>query len=135
MMLRAPNGDELTFYYNNNICLTPPCRNSDHTDWWRISPYNREETKDYVIRMLGLPLLASGVFIVISILSFWGNPILQLTSSILSIIASFLLWSFIREQRRAERYKITAADGLIDVPIPYNVAQEANLFKFNLIFI
>ena len=62
MKLNAPNGDELTDYYNNYSGLTLPCRDRDHTDWWRLSPYDREETRAYIIRMLGLPLLASFIF-------------------------------------------------------------------------
>jgi hypothetical protein len=82
--------------------------------------------------MFGLPLLASAALIIICILGFWGNPILQLISSILSFIASIFLSSYTRELLRARRYEITVADGLIDVPIPYNVTQEASLFRFNL---
>lgn len=132
MVLRAPNGDELTYYYDHYPCLTPPWRDSDHTDWWRFSPYDREETRDYFIRMLALPLGAALAFFFIFFLSSYNSPILHLTSTILVFIATIFLNSCIRERNRAREYEITVADGLIDVPIPYNVAQEHTLFKFKL---
>ncbi|MFX0075330.1 MAG: CapA family protein [Candidatus Hermodarchaeota archaeon] len=132
MVLNAPNGRDLTHFYNNKQCLTDTCQDSDHTDCWRFSPYDRAETRDYFIRMLALPLGAALAFFVIFYLSMYDNPIIHLTSTILVFVASIFLNSRIRERIRANRYEITAADGLIDVQIPYDIAQEANLFRFNL---
>ncbi|NVM45736.1 MAG: CapA family protein [Candidatus Lokiarchaeota archaeon] len=132
MVLKAPNGRDLTTFYNQNPGLTLPCQDSDETDWWRLSPYNREETKNYVLKLIALPLVASAAFFFIFILSLFSNPIIHLISTILVFIAALFFNSYTRELIRANRYEITVADGLIDVPIPYDINQEASLFKFNL---
>jgi len=132
MGLRAPDGTDLDIFYAQNPCLNSPCEDSDETDWWRFSPYNWEETKYYIIKMFALPLGASIVYFLIFILSLYNNPVIHITNSILVFIGGLFLNSYRRERRRAREYEITVADGLIDVPIPYDVTQEASLFKFNL---
>jgi len=132
MGLRAPDGTDLDIFYAQNPCLNSPCEDSDETDWWRFSPYNWEETKYYIIKMFALPLGASIVYFLIFILSLYNNPVIHITNSILVFIGGLFLNSYRRERRRAREYEITVADGLIDVPIPYDVDQEESLFKFNL---
>lgn len=132
MVLLAPDGTDLTDFYDRHPCLTRPCEDSEKTDWWRFSPYNWEETKYYILKMFALPLGAAVVFFFVSLLISYNNPILHFISTILIFIGTIFLNSFNRERRRARRYEITVQDGLEDVTIPYNVAREEDLFKFNL---
>ena len=132
MRLLAPDEGDLTDFYDRNPCLTLPCEDSEKTDWWRFTPYNWEETKYYILKMFALPLGAAVVFFFISLLISYNNPILHFISTILFFIGSIFLNSFNRERRRASRYEITVEDGLEDVTIPYDVAREEELFKFNL---
>jgi len=116
MVLNAPNGEDLAVYYNRHPGYTGNCPQTSHTTWWRVTPYNWQETLYYIIRMLVLPLAAAVIlFVIFQVgLGSFSNPVIQWFSNILFFIASVFFTSFTRELARARLYRITLADGLID---------------------
>ena len=116
MALNTPSGDNLAVYYNGHSSYTVNCPQTSHTTWWRVTPYNRQETLYWILRMIALPLAAAVILIVIFQvgLGSFSNPVIQGISYILFYIASIFLTSYSRELERAALYRITLADGLID---------------------
>jgi len=118
MVLNAPddNETELRSYYNANSGYDGSCTQNYKAKWWRFTPYDWQETKYYIIKMVALPIVAAVIFIIIFQvgLGSFNNPIIQLISTILFYIASFFFTSYSREVIRAEINEITVADGLID---------------------
>ncbi len=132
MVLNEPNGTELNSYYTNNEGYNGNCEEEDKSKWWRFTPYDRQETIYWGIRLIALPLVASAFFIVVFYMGFYNNPILQHISVILIFVANIFLTSYARELVRARIYEITVEQGLIDVVAPYDVTREEELFKFNV---
>ena len=132
--LDGVNRTDLRAYYNANPGYVNNCGRNNNTDWWRFTPYNWQETKYWILKMVALPLAATVIFIFIFQIGLgsFNDPIIQFISYILLFIANIFLTSYSREVIRAEMYEITVADGLIDVPVPYDINQEETLFRFNL---
>lgn len=118
MVLSAPDENEtnLRTYYNTNSGYDAICTQKYKAKWWRFTPYDWEENKYYIIKMVALPLIAAVIFVIIFQIGLgsFNNPIIQVISTILIYIGSFFLTSYIREVDRARRNKITVANGLID---------------------
>ncbi len=108
------------------------CNDSTDTKWWSFTPYDLEETKYYIKKLLVLPGLITVIVIVMFFMGFYENPIIGIMSIILTYIGSLLLTIYTREQRRKSRFEIPENDVLTPTPPPLNKLEET---KFRIGFV
>jgi hypothetical protein len=141
MVLKAPNDGKLQDYYDNggNHDYTGDCNQSNRTKWWLFTPYNAEETKYWLLKMLALPLGASLIFIFVFQIGFGSinNQIIEWISYLLIFVGNIFLTSYIRELMRAQANKIRFTDGLIDEHVnpdgKITVVDDAFTYELNKI--
>jgi len=116
MVVNHPDGTPMDNYYNGNRGTTNTCPNNADTVWWGVTPYNRQETFYWFIKMIALPLVPAVIFIIIFRVGLgdFNDPIIQWISNILLFVGNIFLTSHIRETVRASIYSIDPIDGLID---------------------
>lgn len=112
MTLTTVNGQILNVYYSLPLNLVGDCNKDNNTRLFGITPYDTQETIYWICKHLALPGIAALLIPIVIFLRIFENPIIEYTSYILWIIASFFILSVTRERIRARKFKI--ARGEID---------------------
>lgn len=98
MKITQDGQENIDQYYEDNPRLLSTSESSYHPKWYRFTPYDLKETINWALKMLLLPGLISIILIVYVTFQMYDNLVLQYTSSVLTIISTFLLWIYFREQ-------------------------------------
>ena len=93
-------------YYADNPRLLSTDESSYTPKWYRFTPYDLKETINWVFKMLVLPGAISILIVVYVTFQMYNNLVLQFTSSVLTVISTFLLWIYLREKALEELHKI-----------------------------
>jgi len=101
-------------YYVENPRPLSTDESSYEPKWYRFTPYDLEETINWVIKMLVLPGAISILIIVYVTFQMYNNLVLQFTSSVLTVISTFLIWIYLREKALEELHKIPQSKRLTE---------------------
>ena len=85
-------------YYVDNPRPLSSSESSYDPKWYKFTPYDIKESINWVLKMLLLPGVISILIIVYLTFQMYDNLVLQFTSSVLTVISTFLLWIYFREQ-------------------------------------
>ena len=55
MKFTTKNGEKLSDYYKKNLTYGRKCQANNKTHWWRLTPYDFQETFYYFCKHLALP--------------------------------------------------------------------------------
>lgn len=106
MKITQDGSEDIDQYYVNNPRQLTPSEASYKPKWYKFTPYNIKETINWAIKMLVLPGAISILIIVYVTFQMYDNLVLQFTSSVLTVISTFLIWIYLREQALEELHKI-----------------------------
>ena len=98
MKITQDGHTDIDGYYVTNPAQDPPCESSYKPKWYKFTPYDTRETINWAIKMLILPGLISILIVVYVAFEMYDNLVLQFTSSVLTVISTFLIWIYLREQ-------------------------------------
>lgn len=118
-------------YYNSDPPVKSPCNKKKKTRWWGLTPYNCRETLNYFIKMLVLPGLIAGIFILLMILTTGsiGNIILLTIISILTYTGSIFTSFYTRDRYLTWHHKIQEDDKVKRITPEEN---DATVFHYEL---
>lgn len=137
MVLTNNSGTVLDNYYETTVPPghhpdpVLPCDNSTNYNPWGI-PYDLQEFLYWVLKMLVLPGLVSGLIIFLVILPTFQNPIFGIINTILTPIASVFILIMVRESARATRNRISS-DRLVSSGTPLNTIVEDESFRIGFV--
>jgi len=98
MKITQDGQKDIDQYYVDNPRLLSTDESSYEPKWYRFTPYDLKETINWVIKMLVLPGAISILIVVYVTFQMYNNLVLQFTSSVLTVISTFLLWIYLRDQ-------------------------------------
>jgi hypothetical protein len=129
--------DEILEDYYKNRRIVPPCKTSTKTRWYRISPYDWEESIYWGFKHIALPGIGILIIGILLIIRLYGDLVRESVVYILVILAVVFIASYVREYLRANIYRIPAKDyGIsvkeIDVTYDYPNEDREKLFKIPL---
>ena len=127
MKLTTKNGKDLSDYYDHHIQFGRNCEKNNKTHWWRLTPYDFQETLYYFCKHLALPSVGVIIFLIFLILQILNIPISDLLKNIVLLSAVLILLSVGRECIRAWKYRITK--GKIKDVYNYQKDKEESLFR------
>jgi len=83
MKLTTKNGKDLSDYYDHHIQFGRNCEKNNKTHWWRLTPYDFQETLYYFCKHLALPSAGVIIFLIFLILQIFNIYISDLLKIIL----------------------------------------------------